>query len=141
MEYMYSEYLYHFGVPGMKWGHRKTPMTSQKYSSRVKKLRKLEDRYTRFNSKASELNYKAASKRASSTRRFFNSEARSAKLNNEAIKLEKRVAKLQRDANRARRKGVKIYKKTMKQLNGAKLSDFNKDDIAYAEKFAARYIN
>ena len=139
MQYVYSEQLYHFGVPGMRWGHRKA-MTADVYSKKIKKLRKLESRYTKYGSKAAELNYKAKSRFASANRRFFNNEERSARVARQSYRLEKRAAKAQRDSDRAKRKGIKLYKKLEKRMANATISDFNKEDLAYAQKFAARYI-
>lgn len=139
MQYVYSEQLYHFGVPGMRWGHRKA-MTAETYSKKVKKLRKLETRANKLNSRSKELGYRAKKAYASANRRFFNNEDRAAIVSRKSYRLEKRAAKASRDADRATRKGVRLYKKLEKRMAGVNISDFSKEDLAYAEKFASRYI-
>lgn len=139
MRYVCSKELYHFGVPGMRWGHRKA-ITSETYSKKIKKIRKLETKASKLSSKSAELNYKAKSRFASANRRFFNPAVRRDIMSRFAYRTDKKAAKMARDADRAKRKGVKIYKKLEKRLADVTVSDFNKEDLAYARKFAARYI-
>ena len=137
--YCYTEELYHFGVPGMRWGHRK-PVTAKQYSRKIRKIRDLEERSKKRSARAAELNAKSAKSQASATRRFFNDEERQLRMIRQSNRERKRAAKAERGAMRAIRKGQRIYKRLQKRMVDADLSTFNKSDLEYGKAYAQRYL-
>lgn len=124
-----SDELYHFGVPGMRWGHRKNP--AHYYAKRVKKLNRLDKKYRKMNLKSKKMDYKSAKLEYKGSERAL---VKSAKYKDKA-------SKLARKAEKAKSKGIKVYNKLEKKMRNVPLSDLGQLDLESARRFADRYIN
>ena len=123
-----SEELYHFGVPGMRWGHRK--MTASYYAKKVRKLNKLDKKAQKQDLKAMKYDYKSTKlERRNSTRAV----KKSAKFRDKSNKAADRAAK-------AKAKGVKLYQKLERKMQNTPVSDLRQRDLEDAKRFAYRYL-
>ena len=120
--------LYHFGVPGMRWGHRKLSVRGAAKSAR--KLRKLDKRIHKQTLRAAKFNYKSA---RLENRNSVRAMKKSAKFKEKANKAAARAAK-------AKVKGIKVYQKLEKRMANTPIDSLRTRDIEEAKKFAAIYL-
>lgn len=123
-----SNELYHFGVPGMRWGHRK--MTASYYSKKVRKLNKLDKKARKQELKAQKFEYKSAKLQDRNSTRAAK---KSAKYKDKANTAATRAAK-------ATKKGAKIYQKLERRMQNTPVSDLRQRDLEDAKRFAYRYL-
>lgn len=118
MKIQYETELYHYGVPGMKWGVRKDPETV--YTNRI---RRLERKNARFENKASAMKARGTRLRAKGTKlesrslrkKLFESESHFAKrAGKQMLKGKKLQAKGSRLEARSAKYERKIYKNKLK---------------------------
>lgn len=117
--------LRHFGVPGMRWGHRKSP--EKAYARDVRKLAKMDEKIGKKELKSKKLAYKAAKIQARGNyKKGFKKDAKSKKI---AFKAEKMRAKVS-----------KKLAKMEKKYKDVSVSQLNSADVETAKKLATRYL-
>ena len=113
--------LYHFGVPGMRWGHRK--MTASYYAKKVRKLNKLDKKARKNDLKTKKYDYK------------------STKLEKKnSVRASKKSAKYRDKSTKAKAKGIKIYQKLERRMVNTPVSELRQRDLEDAKRFAYRYL-
>lgn len=120
--------LYHFGVPGMRWGHRK--ISAYGAAKSVRKLRRLDKKYHKQTLKAQKFNYKSA---RLENRNSVRAMKKSSKFKDKANKAATRAAK-------AKSKGIKVYQKLEKRMANTPIENLRTRDVEEAKKFAAIYL-
>lgn len=123
-----SDELYHFGVPGMRWGHRKISASGAARS--VRKLRKYDKTVHKQTRKAIKYNYKSSKLENRNSARAMK---KSAKFKDKANKAAARASK-------ARSKGIKVYQKLEKRMANTPVENLRTRDVEEAKKFAAIYL-
>lgn len=130
-------YLEHYGVLGMKWGVRKDPQKA--YNKSIKKLKKLDTKVAKQQSKAAKLTLKSAKKeekayRTSSTRKYK-------KLTGKSLKAKRKAANQTYKSTKTTKKAVQWVNSMNEYFSGVKVSSISTDDIAIGQKYAVQVID
>lgn len=116
---IYNGELYHYGVPGMKWGVRRANYKAQRYE-------RLANKALKYDKKAANLTKKSEKAHAEyDLGRANKSAVKAAKLNKKAAVIEKKSQNASTDLakDRLHRKAEKLkYKAANKQIDGNRIS-------------------
>lgn len=126
---VYSNELYHYGKKGMRWGVRNP---AKYYAKKARKLRQLDKKIHKLNVKNAKFNYKSSKKELS---------ALNGGAYKKSVKYKIKANKAAYKAEKAKKKGIKVYNKLMKKMGDTDLSQVRQSDIETAKKFAAVYLN
>lgn len=125
---IYDDELYHFGVRGMKWGHRK--ISTEGAMKGVHKLNKIDAKIHKQNLKAKKFEYKSSKFEKKDTRRSRKKSVRF------KVKANKAAAR----AQKAKEKGIKLYQKLEARMANTPVNELRDRDVEDAKKFAALYL-
>ena len=143
--------LMHFGVQGQKWGTRRWQNEdgsltdagrvhyNKAYTRGVNKLKKKEKKYNKFSLKSDKKQMKADKYKDKAYRAVFQSSEDS--WNSKASKAQRASSRYKYKATKNYNSGIKYYKKLEKKFSTIPVSTLNKEDLAYAKKYANRVLS
>lgn len=164
IRYKGEDELYHYGVPGMRWGFRKNPERAlqktirqlEKYGQRAEKgAKRASDRnrykQAKLQKKATKYQLKSQRVRAANNRKLFRMndakagkkmlkyDQKAAKYADESAKMAKMIAKNKAKSERNIKKGQKMYAELQKQLKNTPMSKVNQADVNRGREIAKKY--
>lgn len=156
--------LYHYGVPGMRWGFRKNPERAlqktvrqlEKYGQKAEKgAKRASDRnrykQAKLQRKATKYALKSQRVRAANNRKLFRMsdakagkkmlkyDKKAAKYADKSAKMAKAIARGKAKSERNIKKGQKMYAELQKQLKNTPMSKVNQADVNRGREIARKY--
>lgn len=134
--FTYSDELYHYGTPGMKWGHRRYQyldgkLTPEGYEHYGKKPRELREEASKFRTKSAK--WDRASTRLLFRKNRTKAERKMAKYNLKAAKLEEKASRIEKDEAEALETAKELNRKYANELAVAREIEtddsYRKDEI------------
>lgn len=126
-EYNYTNELYHYGVPGMRWGHRKAVKLANKASISRESSKE-------WNQMARYAESKGKTKKAAKYRKYANNDLKDAR-KYESMSGSRKPSTKKKNPKKTTKTGKKTAKKTLQKIGGASLKS-----VSYAAQLGARVM-